>query len=352
MKVYRRKGTMRKISVISLMIALAVPAFALEDVQTMYGKEPVDPEIIAQYEKQFKQPEVQKNQTVDEVQKVQEVKRVETVKETTASKEPTREYQEYKKEQPSNPKARFPHGLQLGGGISPTSGLNGFIGYNNKNFDSFWAKRFGFRFDFASYSPIKKDLNKEINKKVDEEGGIEFDDSLRIENFKLDAKHYGALVDFYPFGDTWFLGGLRVSGGYIFGKLDFDADIHGTSKDGKIEFELNNHKYYYSNEMLAKAMVDWKYNGPYLGAGFDLGLFWGFKIYFDAGVVYTGSPAKFDMLVPTEELTNADGVAIADDAAAQEQFNIDKNKELADARKEVKDYPYYPLIKLGLMYRF
>ena len=357
---------MKKISVISLIIALTVPACAVEDVQTMYGKEPVDPEIVAQYEKQFKQPEVQKIQSVAEpkevqevkqvkkVEEVQKVKKVEIVEEKPVTKEPVKEEytNEYKNEKPSNPKIRFPHGLQLGIGISPTSGLNGFIGYNNKNFDSFWAKRFGFRFDFASYSPVKSKFNKEVNKKVDEEGGIEFDDSLKIENFKLDAEHYGALVDFYPFGDTWFLGGLRVSGGYIFGKLDFDADIHGLPKDGKIEFELNNHKYYYSNEMLAKAMVDWKYNGPYLGAGFDLGLFWGFKVYFDAGVVYTGSPAKFDMLVPTEGLTNADGVAVADDAAAYEQFDTDKNKELSDARKEVKDYPYYPLVKLGFMYRF
>ena len=37
----------------------------------------------------------------------------------------------------NDPAAKFPNGLQFGVGISATSGLNGFIGYANKDFDSF-----------------------------------------------------------------------------------------------------------------------------------------------------------------------------------------------------------------------
>ena len=37
----------------------------------------------------------------------------------------------------TNPDIKFPHGLQIGVGVSATSGLNGFVGYANKNFDSF-----------------------------------------------------------------------------------------------------------------------------------------------------------------------------------------------------------------------
>ena len=48
-----------------------------------------------------------------------------------------------------NPDIKFPHGLQLGVGVSATSGLNGFVGYANKNFDSFWWKRLGFRLDLG-----------------------------------------------------------------------------------------------------------------------------------------------------------------------------------------------------------
>ena len=224
---------MKKISILSVVAALTLPAFAEE--KTPAVEETASQEVVAQYEQQFEQPVA-------------------------------------KTEKASNPKIKFPHGLQLGVGVSPTSGLNAFVGYNNKNFDSFWAKRFGIRFDFATYSPIKSKLNKKINNEIGDEG-FEIEDALKIDNFKLDAKHYGAMIDFYPFGNTWFLGGWRLSGGYFAGKLDLDADIHGTYDGGKIEFELDGKKYSYDgSEMHGKAMIDWKYSGPYAGTGFDLGL--------------------------------------------------------------------------------
>lgn len=366
---------MKKISVLSVIAVLVMPAMAVENVQTMYGKEPVDvvpEEVAAQYEKQFKTDDANKVEKVQEntgnkqeevveekVEKVKKVKKVQKVEEVEeVEKVPENKYEEPKYEEPSNPKARFPHGLQLGVGISPTSGLNGFVGYNNKNFNSFWAKRFGVRFDFAGYSPVKHYLNKRINEEFKDDG-FKIDDTLKIDNFQLNAKHFGALVDFYPFGDTWFLGGLRVSGGYFTGKLDLDADIHGTYNGSRIEFELDGKKYSYDGStMNAKAMVDWKYDGPYLGAGFDLGLFWGFKVYMDAGVVFTGNTAKLDLYVPFQGLKDEHGVDIIPDSgnplvqAAYDEFYNAKEKTLADARKEVKDYPYYPLVKLGLMYRF
>ena len=252
----------------------------------------------------------------------------------------------------SNPKTKFPRGLQLGLGVSPTSGLNGFIGYNNKNFDSFWAKRFGIRFDFATYSPIKNKLNSSINDSIGDEG-IKIGDYLSIDEVSLNAKHYGAIVDFYPFGNTWFLGGWRISGGYMAGKLDFDAQILGKNIANKIEFELDGKKYYYEGTtMHGTASADWKFSGPYLGTGFDLGLIWGFKIYMDAGVVFTGNTMSLDLNVPYEGLKDANGNAVDDGGVIQAQFEDAKNKTLADARKEVDKYPYYPLVKLGFMYRF
>ena len=252
----------------------------------------------------------------------------------------------------SNPETRFPRGLQFGVGLSPTSGLNGFIGYNNKKFDSFWAKRFGIRFDFAGFSPIKNRVNQKVNNMIGNEG-IEIEDDLKIENVAIDAKHYGAMVDFYPFGDTWFLGGWRLSGGYMFGNLQVSSDIHGKSVDNKIEFELNDVKYYYeSDEMHAMASFDWKYSGPYVGTGFDLGLFWGIKIYMDAGVVFADKAAKVDLDVPLTDLKDGDGNSIADNDSLTTLFNENKNAQIDKVQKELDKYPYYPLVKLGFMYRF
>lgn len=321
---------MKKISVLSVITALAIPAFADENIATM-----------ADYEALLKNESMATEQQI-----------AAPTEDTTPVEQQNALFEQPKIESLSNPKTHFPHGVQLGIGVSATSGLNGFIGYNNKNFDSFWAKRFGIRFDFATMSPIKSKLNKRINSAIGDDG-VEIEDSLKIDNFELDAKHYGAMIDFYPFGDTWFLGGWRVSGGYFNGKLDLNADIHGTQKIGKIEFELNDKKYSYDgDEMRGKAMIDWKYKGPYAGTGFDLGLFCGFKIYFDAGVVFTDKTAKINLDVPLDGLKDELGTAIVEGSAEYNQFVQDKDKALEDARKEIKDYPYYPLVKLGFMYRF
>lgn len=338
---------MKKISLISLVSVLILPAFAVEDVHKMYGKEPVETipeEVIKQYKQQNKNVEKEKISEATENQDLKEEKIEEKL---------TYQNDEFDESKDSdNPKARFPHGLQLGIGISPTTGLNGFVGYNNKNFNSFWAKRFGIRFDFANYSSIKSTLNKRINDSIGDKG-FEIKDSLNIDNFKLNAKHYGALIDFYPFGDTWFFGGWRISGGYFTGKLDLDADIHGTQKIGKIEFELDGKTYSYDGtQMRGKTMIDWKFNGPYLGTGFDLGLFWGAKMFVDAGVVFSNHSANVDLDIPLDGLKDEFGITIVEGSAEYDSFVQDKDKALADVRKEFKDYPYYPIIKLGFMYRF
>ena len=263
-----------------------------------------------------------------------------------------------KLEKASNPKTKFPHGLQFGLGASVTSGLNMFIGYNNKDFDSFWAKRFGVRFDFATVSPIKSSLNKRINSMIGEDG-IEIDDNLKVDNASLSAKHFGLLVDFYPFGDTWFLGGLRLSGGYMTGNLDLSADIQGTRKVGHIEFEFGGKKYTYDGDtMRGKADVNWKYRGPYLGTGFDLGMFAGFKMYLDAGVVFVDKNATINLDVPLDGLKDINGTQIIANSsdptiqAAYAEYENAKAKALSDAQNELDKIDWYPLVKIGFMYRF
>ncbi len=317
---------MKKVSIIAMIAMISMPSVAKEvapvadaaTTDTTVAVVQEDKSVIEQYEQQFTEP--------------------------VASVE----------EKQSNPKTKFPHGLQLGLGVSPTSGLNAFVGYNNKNFDSFWWKRFGIRFDFATYSPIKNKLNSKINSTVGDDG-IKVGDNLKIDDFALDAKHYGAIIDFYPFGNTWFLGGWRLSGGYMAGKLDFDASVHSTKTIEGFEFELDGKKYSYEGgAMHGKAMLDWKYSGPYLGTGFDLGLFYGFKIYFDAGVVFTDKTAKLDLDVPiTDDLKDiAANAPVSSSQDLINKYNEAKEATLRDAQKELDDFPYYPLIKLGFMYRF
>ena len=251
---------------------------------------------------------------------------------------------------------RFPKGLQFGLGVSVTSGINGFVGYANKDFDSFWWKRLGVRFDFATTSPIKSTINSAIDSAMD--GGMEIGDGMFIDNGQLSANHFAALVDFYPFGDTWFFGGIRLTGGYMFGKLDISADLTGDIDGiGAMEFELNDVLYRYNGDTInGTANANWKYSGPYLGTGFDLGLLWGIKIYMDAGVVFSNKSASINLNAPvTDQLPVWNGSAWEDvelDPTLISEFESDKDLALKDANDELEKYKIYPMIKLGFMYRF
>lgn len=256
----------------------------------------------------------------------------------------------------SSRKGSFLDGVQIGVGISGTGGLNAFIGYANKNFDSFWAKRLGVRFDYATTKPIKSTINTAIDKVMGD--GTEIGNGLSISGGEMSAKHLAAMIDFYPFGDAWLLGGWRLSGGYYMGDMNLSANIAG-KLDGVsgdvFQFNLNGTQFrYLGNSVHGTAQLDWDYRGPYLGTGFDIGLFAGLKIYVDAGVVFTNRAAQLGLNVPFVGLEiNQNGVwqnVIDNDL----QSTVDGvvSETLSDAQSELNDAKFYPIVKIGFMYRF
>ena len=323
---------MKKISMFALFASIMFPAFAEDAASTPVADTPdvVKTELSAEEKLKLRQ------EFKDEIKA-----------------ELKQEYIDAKKAAESE--HGFLHGLQIGVGASATSGLNGFVGYVNKDFDSFWAKRFGVRLDFATTKPIKSLINDGIDSIVDD--GIDIADNLTITDGKIEASHYAALLDFYPFGDTWLLGGWRITGGYAFGDMNMAANIAGVLDvpSGRYEFDLAGQKYAYTgNSVRGTAELDWEYRGPYLGTGFDIGLFAGFKIYVDAGVVFTNRAAELSLDVPFENLQKLDGgswVPVNNDTLKVE---LDKYKAMAldEAQSELDDFKFYPMVKVGFMYRF
>jgi hypothetical protein len=269
---------------------------------------------------------------------------------------PVAEYAESVAADQPKSKIKFPRGMQIGVGASATGGLNGFVGYANKNFESFWWKRLGVRFDFASTAPIKSYIDSAIDSALD--GGMDLGDGMTLQSGSFQAQHIGAMVDIYPFGNTWFLGGWRLTGGYVSGKTKLTANLGGElagAPGDAFEFELEGIQYRYKgNDVTASALVDWKYSGPYLGTGFDLGLFWGIKIFMDAGVVFTSKTASADLDIPLTGLeTNDMGTwKPVNNPALEAQLDSAKATALDDANDMLKDIKFYPLVKLGFMYRF
>ena len=330
---------MKKISALLVLTTLVVPAVA-EETAVKTVTESAKPTVTTEVK-----PAVAKADTKVEPVKT-EVKKVE------AKQEPvTEKVSEYK----TKPDIKFPKGLQFGLGASVTSGVNGFVGYANKNFDSFWWKRIGGRFDFGTTAPIKSVINSAIKSQMGD--GIELGDEngVTIKDGSITAQHFGALVDFYPFGNTWFLGGWRLTGGYMFGKLGVSAKLTSNTDlpAGSMEFELNGEKYQYTGgQMKGNAAVDWNYAGPYLGTGFDIGLIWGIKIYMDAGAVFTSKTAAASLNVPLKGLEHWNGSSW--EAASIDSIAFEENKKeaLKEANDELGKIKIFPMVKLGFMYRF
>ena len=324
-----KKGeNMKKISFVALLSMLTMPVFA-EDVSALSEENLKADSAVENADSELGTTEVKEN-IVNEPEVVVQ-------------------------EEVSNPKIKFPHGLQLGVGVSATSGLNGFVGYANKNFDSFWWKRFGVRLDFASTAPVKSLINSGIDSLMSD--GIEIGDGLSVKEGAIEGQHMAALLDFYPFGNTWFLGGIRITGGYYFGELDLSANLTGKVDglpDSEFAFDLNGQQYkYVGNEVHGTANANWNYRGPYLGAGFDFGLFAGFKIYMDAGVVFTNKTAQLGLDLPTENLQKWDGGQWKPvELGGVAEFEQAKQDVLVDAQEELDKLNFYPMVKIGFMYRF
>ena len=250
----------------------------------------------------------------------------------------------------------IPSGVELGLGLSATSGLNGFVGYANKNLESFWWKRLGVRLDFASTKPVKKTINSLIDKYMGD--GIEIGDNLNITDGTIDSRHFAVLVDVYPFGNTWFLGGWRLTGGYVFGKMNIDAMLTGggdqLSQFAGKEFELGDTKYRYNGgDVNGIANAKWDFHGPYAGTGFDIGIYHGFKLFFDAGVVFTSKAAELALDIPeTSALEYKIGSGPWTPVSGTTQLTDDINKTISDAQDELNKYKFFPMVKLGFMYRF
>ncbi len=251
-------------------------------------------------------------------------------------------------------------GFQLGVGIGILGGANAQLGYRiPQRSYNFWKNRFGFRLDYNSWKPLKKRIEEYM-----EDNPIELDGNNFAAMF--DGKNYGLLVDFYPFGNTWGLGNLRLSTGYYTGDFAIGASYYKTSS-GK--FDMGNFTYAGDANALLNTKLSADVKGPYAGVGFDFALLFGLKFYFDAGVVFTNHP-KIDTDIELEDgeikiFNKGDNVNTATPVGTVDIHNFANDPHItqlledtkaefedSDEVKLVTDANIFPMIKLGLLLRF
>lgn len=151
-------------------------------------------------------------------------------------------------------------------------------------------------------------------------------------NFAIDFLSFSGLLDWYVFNNSFHIsGGLfynqneagltaKLAGTYTIGGVDYTSDQIGTFT-GKLT---------YDQEI-----------APYIGIG------WGNPItskgnlsfMFDLGVLFAGSP--------TVDLS-----AVAANPELQGELDTNVAAEEADVNEQVKDFKFYPVVALSLVYRF
>ena len=149
-------------------------------------------------------------------------------------------------------------------------------------------------------------------------------------DFDLNLMSFSALLDWHPFK-----GSFRISVGAMYNGNDLDAQAKASDT-----FDIGDATYTGAELGTLKGKIDYDDIAPYLGLGWDtsFGKNKAFGFLFELGVVYQGSP-KVEL--------SADG-PIANDPIFQNELA----KEESNLQSDLDNYKLYPVIAIGLSYRF
>jgi hypothetical protein len=152
----------------------------------------------------------------------------------------------------------------------------------------------------------------------------------------LDLKSGGLMLDWHPFHGTFRLtAGLLANGN--------ELKVNGEPTSGST-YTINGQTYTASQIGTLKGKVDFNSTAPYLGIG------WGdaldknghFTFMADIGVMFQGSG--------NVKLQASCGSAVTPTQCAQIGANVAAEEK--DLEDEISDYKYWPVLSVGLGYRF
>jgi len=168
-----------------------------------------------------------------------------------------------------------------------------------------------------------------FNLSLDEEySDVNYDGDLKL-------KSGGLVLDFHP-GGGWF----RMSAGILLNGNRLDVDAEPTAGT----FEFNDVTYSVAQVGTAQGEADFNSIAPYAGIGFSKspGADGGLSISGDLGVVFQGSPS-FDLDVTC-------GAAVP--AVTCTRLQSDADAERAAFEDDADEYKYFPVVSLGVGYRW
>lgn len=208
-------------------------------------------------------------------------------------------------------------GLKLGLdgiGVQYVYGINPYVGV-----------RAGYQFGSYTYN--------------DKKDGTDYDAKLKINAL-------AGFVDVMPFG-----GGFRISAG-LYGKSP-GVTLNASGED---QYELGDSTY--NGDLRLHGHTDLGKTSPYLGLGWGgTANKTGFGMSFDAGVIFGKSP-KLSLLA-SGVACDASVDSACDphgpsgfDVTTNPDFQASLEQERQDMEHDAKDFRYWPVLNLGVHYRF
>ena len=153
-------------------------------------------------------------------------------------------------------------------------------------------------------------------------------------DYKLSLGSFPVLLDWYPFEYS----GFRLSPGVIFNNNKVSATGTPTQAGN---FTIGGQPYSTDQIGSLTGGVDFNKTVPYAGLGWGnaVGKNSGLSFSFDLGVMFQGTP-KVSL--------NATNQAIQSNPT----FQTNLNKEIADLKDKTDKFTYYPVVSIGLAYKF
>jgi hypothetical protein len=156
-----------------------------------------------------------------------------------------------------------------------------------------------------------------------ETDGVDYDYDFEFSSTSL-------LIDWHVFG-----GGFRLTTGALIN----DNEIYAQSDINGLTLEVGDTVFTSAEVGRLEGDISFDSYAPYLGFGWGRAIADGFSVVFDLGVVFQGQP---EVSLQTVGGTLSDNQLLLDEVEREEQ----------ELQKDADEFDLYPVVSLGLFYRF
>ena len=149
-------------------------------------------------------------------------------------------------------------------------------------------------------------------------------------NYDFEFSSTSLLIDWHVFG-----GGFRLTTGALIN----DNEIHAQSDINGLTLEVGDTVFTSAEVGRLEGDISFDSYAPYLGFGWGRAIADGFSVVFDLGVVFQGQP---EVSLQTVGGTLSDNQLLLDEVEREEQ----------ELQEDADEFDLYPVVSLGLFYRF